>query len=415
MTSSTKSSILCRLSLTSDPAHSDEVLIVTPSSSVDVEFGKSGVRRGLAPTARGWTALLAVVGVTAVAVASLSAAVVALDASLAIAIVGALCIVVACRSRPGRLYGLLSGPKFIPKGEPVLLDVVIVGDVSAWGCSIVIDPASARWSRGRRIQPHGERRRAQFVAPAARHRAPVSAENTGMTPFPEFPVPTSRRGIYECRGITLWLSDPLGLFGVRLATFSDLAVVVHPVALGASDLTLDPVLRERDDAHAGGVETKGGGVDLLGVRPYQRGDRLSSVHWRSLAGTAPLLVRELGDELERPVRIIIDDRVWVHRRPSFERAVDLLAGAVANWPRMAQPIELRSLSSGSAVPIPGGLTPALLEWLAVLEPRESDRPNPEAARSLVEIGPGDTVFTTATAARSLGSLRERGARLVVAQ
>ena len=33
----------------------------------------------------------------------------------------------------------------------------------------------------------------------------------------------------------------------------------------------------------------------------------------------------------------------------------------------------------------------------------------------MEIGPGDTVFTTVTASRSLGSLRERGARLVVAQ
>ena len=95
-------------------------------------------------------------------------------------------------------------------------------------------------------------------------------------------------------------------------------------------------------------------------------------------------------------------------------AVDLLAGAMANWPRIAQPIELRSLLSGRAVPVSGGLTPALLRWLAVLEPRQTDRPIPNGEKSLLEIGPGDTVFTTATASRSLGSLRERGARLVVA-
>ena len=123
-----------------------------------------------------------------------------------------------------------------------------------------------------------------------------------MIPLLDFPVPTSRRGIYECRGVTLWLTDPLGLFGARLATFSEVAVVVHPVAVAVPDVTLDSVLREPVNAIAGRVETKGGGVDLLGVRPYRRGDRLSSVHWRSLAGTAPLLVRDLGDELQRSVR-----------------------------------------------------------------------------------------------------------------
>jgi uncharacterized protein (DUF58 family) len=398
----------------SDLAHSDEVLSVTSSSSVEVVFGKSGVWRHIAPTARGWSALLAILCVTAVAVASLSAAVVALDASLAVAIAAALWIIVACRCRPGRLRAVLSAPPFAPKGMPVQLDVV-VSDLAGWGCSVVMDPSSAHWSRGRRMYPDRERRSIKIIAPAARHRVPVRAENAGTSQLAEFPVPTSRRGIYECRGVTLWLSDPLGLFGVRLATFSELAVVVHPVTFGGADLRLEPLLRERDDANAGGVETKGGGVDLLGVRPYQRGDRLSSVHWRSLAGTAPLLVRELGEELERPVRLFIDDRVWVHRRPAFERAVDLLTGAVATWPHTAQPIELRSLSSGRAAPVVGGLTPALLEWLAVLEPRESGSRNPEAARSLGEIGPGDTVFTTVTASRSLGSLREQGARLVVAQ
>jgi hypothetical protein len=388
---------------------------VTSSSSVDVVFEKSRIWRHLVPTARGWSALFAVVCLAAAAAASLSAAVVALDSSLAVAIAGALWVIVACRSRPGHLHAVLSAPPFVPKGMPVQLDLVVIGDLAAWGCSIVVDPSSAHWSRGRWPHPYRERRRTTLIAPAARHRVPVSAENTGTSPLPEFPVPTSRRGIYECRDVTLWLSDPLGLFGVRLATFSELAVVVHPATLGLPDLKLDPFLRERDDANVGGVETKGGGVDLLGVRPYQRGDRLSSVHWRSLAGTAPLLVRELGDELERPVRLFIDDRVWVHRRPSFERAVDLLTGAVATWPRTAQPIELRSLSSGRVAPADGGLTPALLEWLAVLEPRESGNRNPEAARSLVEIGPGDTVFTTMTASRSLGALREQGARLVVAQ
>jgi uncharacterized protein (DUF58 family) len=204
------------------------------------------------------------------------------------------------------------------------------------------------------------------------------------------------------------------MFGARLAVFSDLTTVVHPVVLKGSAMATDPVLRQMDGRNVAELTTKGGGVDVLGVRPYQQGDRLSSVHWRSLAGTGPLLVRELGDELARPVQIVVDDRAWVHLRSSFERAVDLLTGAMASWPEMAQPIDLRSLTSGHVVSVSGGVTPDLLRWLAVLEPRQTDSPTPNAERSVLEIGSGDTVFTTATASRSLGSLRERGVRLVVA-
>jgi Protein of unknown function DUF58 len=379
-----------------------------------VVFGQSSVRRGIAPTARGWTALLVVVCVTIVAVAAPSSAAIALDASLVVALIGAWGIVVSCRSRPRYLHAVLSGPPFVPRSESALLDATVVGDVSAWGCSIGIDPSSARWSRGQRAHPAPSRIRTHLMAPASRHKVLVSKTNMGRIPLPELPVPTARRGIYECRGVTLWLNDPLGMFGARLVVFSDLIIVVHPVALGGAEVETDPVLRQRHGREAAEATTKRGGVDVLGVRPYEQGDRVSLVHWRSLAGTGPLLVRELGDELVRPVQVVIDDRAWVHRRSSFETAVDLLTGAVANWPRMAQPIEVRSLTSGHVVSVSGGLTPTLLSWLAALEPRQSDAPIANAARSVVEIGPGDTVFTTVTAARSLGSLRERGVRMVVA-
>ena len=387
---------------------------MTSSSSVDVVFGRSSLRRGIAPTARGWALLLAVLCVTVVAATWPSAPAIALDAGLAVAFIGALGIVLACRSRSGDLHAELSGPSFVSRGEFALLDVAVVGDVSARGCSIGIDPASAHWSRENRSEPARGRIRTHFLAPPSRHRVVVRAKSLGRTPLPGLPVPTTRRGIFECRGVTLWLNDPLGMLGARLAVFSNLTVVVHPVAATGSEVSTDPAFRQRDGRDVVEVTTKAGGVDVLGVRPYQQGDRLSSVHWRSLAGTGPLLVRELGDELVRPVQVVIDDRAWVHRRSSFERAVDLLTGALANWPQMAQPIDLRSLTSGHVVSVSSGLTPTLLRWLAVLEPRQSDSPIPNAERSVLQVGSGDTVFTTATASGSLGSLRERGVRLVVA-
>ena len=355
---------------------------------------------------------LVVLGVTAVAATWPSAPVIALDASLVVALAGAWIIVLLCRSRPGDLHAVLSAPPFVPRGEFALLDAAVVGDVSAWGCSIGIDPASARWSRGSQAEPARGLVRTHLLAPASRHRVAVSPKSVGRTPLPALAVPTTRRGIYECCGVTLWLNDPLGMFGARLAAFSDLTIVVHPVAMAGSRVTTDPVLREegRDVLEP---RTKADGVDVLGVRPYQQGDRLSSVHWRSVMGTGPLLVRELGDELTRPVQVVIDDRAWVHLRSSFERAVDLLTGAMANRPHAADTIDLRALTSGHVVSVSGGLTPDLLRWLAVLEPRQTDSPNPHG-RSVLEVGSGDTVFTTATASRSLESLRERGVQLVVA-
>ena len=395
-------------------ALADKTLAMPSSSSVDVVFGQSRVRRGIAPTARGWALLLVVLCVTVVAATWPSAPVIALDAGLVVALAGAWIIVLSCRSRPGDLHAVLSGPLFVPRGELALLDAAVVGDVSAWGCSIGIDPSSAKWSRGSQAEPARGLVRTHLLAPASRHRVAVSAQSVGRTPLVALPVPTTRRGIYECRGVTLWLNDPLGMFGARLAVFSDLTIVVHPVVLGGTEVETDPVLWEKLGRNVAEITTKAGGVDVLGVRPYQQGDRLSSVHWRSPAGTGPLLVRELGDELVRPVKVVIDDRAWVHRRSSFERTVDLLTGAMANRPRMAQAIDLRSLTSGHVVSVSGGLTPTVLRWLAVLEPRQTDSPIPNAEKSVLEIGSGDTVFTTATASRSLESLRERGVRLVVA-
>src|SRR3984957_684750 len=215
------------------------------SSSVDVSFGQSSVRRGIAPTARGWALLLVVLGLTAVAASWPSAPVIALDAGLVVAFAGAWLIVLLCRSRPGRLHAVLSAPPFVPRGEFALLDAAVVGDVSAWGCSIGIDPASAEWSRGSQAEPARGIVRMHLLAPASRHRVAVSAQGVKRTPLPALPVPTTRRGIYECRGVTLWLNDPLGMLGARLAVFSNLPVSVHPVPLAGPQVTTDPVFREK--------------------------------------------------------------------------------------------------------------------------------------------------------------------------
>src|SRR3984885_6830057 len=146
------------------------------SSSVDVAFGQSSLRRGIAPTARGWTLLLVVLCVTAVAATWPSAPAIALDAGLVVSLAGAWIIVLSCRSRPGDLHAVLSGPPFVPRGEFTLLHIAAVGDLPAWGCSIGIDPSSAKWSRGIQADPTRGPFRTRLLAPASRHRLALSAK-----------------------------------------------------------------------------------------------------------------------------------------------------------------------------------------------------------------------------------------------
>lgn len=208
--------------------------------------------------------------------------------------------------------------------------------------------------------------------------------------------------------------DPIALFGIRLATFPDLAVVVHPRAI-RSDLA-EPAERSR---RLEGIESLGRtatneGVDLLGIRPYQLGDRLSTLHWRSLSSTVPLLVRELGNESPSPQHLVIDDRAGVHRRADFEKALDLATGALVDRPGSAPPVELRSLASGQTLFASPGTMPTVLRWLAALEPRRTGGEGLGLARSGGILGPGDTVITTATGSASLAIVRRQGAHLVVA-
>ena len=390
---------------------------MTSSSGVHVWFGPAGRRRSIAPTARGWIALVALAGLTTAAAVAPSPAGVALDASIAVALGGALLsIALVCWRGSEHLHATLSGPKFVPRGKPASLELVLVGDVPAWGCRIGFDRSSARWGRVRAdLSPDRHRASNMLLAPQAGKRLQVNAERSSGSQIPGLAVPTSRRGIYACRGTALWMYDPLGMFGTRLVTFPDLSVVVHPFPVGSHLAQPIPGLGQQDGSSAVvGATTSAGGVDLLGVRPYQLGDRLSSLHWRSFTSTTPLLVRELGTELVNPVRLIIDDRAGVHRRAAFETALDLLTGAVADRPRVAPSLEVRSLASGHALTTSGGTMPALLRWLAALEPRRADRPGLELSRTGWVVGLGDTVITTSTGSASLSALRDQGARVVVA-
>ncbi|MGH9007753.1 MAG: DUF58 domain-containing protein [Acidimicrobiales bacterium] len=149
------------------------------------------------------------------------------------------------------------------------------------------------------------------------------------------------------------------------------------------------------------------GTEFTGVRPYQTGDRLSSVHWRGFGGPVPLLVRELAAAATFRRRVILDDRAGVHRRASFESALRLLTGQLLG---PTDSLEVRSITLGAIAEVAGSEPrPSVLRWLAAVEPRFGAG---EASGS-TPFGTGDVVITTTTGARSLDRLAAAGVRFLV--
>lgn len=406
-------------------------------SSVDALVPLVPLRRSLAPTWRGWGALLVWAGVIAATAVAPSPTGMGLCVAISLALaVGAISVVVSCVLQAGRLRGSLSGPELVPRGEEARLRLDLVGPTPSFGCRLCFDRSSVHWRR-KGAESTGSRGgvRSRHLAPHPRGRVQVVAVEPGRSTGPSLPstrrtsgswctatvddvaVPTEGRGVQVCHGAALWLYDALGLVGVRLATFPDLAVVVHPASI-RSLLDVPSFLpgQFQDQETVLGKLTRSEGEDVIGLRHYQPGDRLSSVHWRSVVGATPLLVRELGRTQATLPRLILDDRAGVHRRAAFEAALDFMANTLVR-PAMAElVVELCSLTSGDVLSVTfGAPTAALLRWLAVVEPRRVTGLGAGGSSTQWHHGPSDTVITTATAAESLALLQDLGVRLMVIQ
>jgi uncharacterized protein (DUF58 family) len=197
-----------------------------------------------------------------------------------------------------------------------------------------------------------------------------------------------------------WVLDAFGLCGVPGPSVPAVTVVVHPRPdpqaewpdEGGNDLLHETTVA----SHAHGHDGPG---DLVGIRPYVVGDRLSLLHWPSRARYGTWFVRQFAPELGSQSRLVLDDRAGVHRRADFERMLSTAQGLVEQCSHRGRTIELRTLSGKSTMLAPA---PLALEQAEVL--LASLLPGTPAT----DIGTGDgTVLTTATGARSLPETVDR--------
>jgi uncharacterized protein (DUF58 family) len=90
------------------------------------------------------------------------------------------------------------------------------------------------------------------------------------------------RGVYRFAGVQVTANSPLGIFGRRAALMSDNQLLIQPEAMQLRSITIRP---PRTRGFAGPIPSRqgGSGVDFLGLREYQMGDRLRWVNWRVTA------------------------------------------------------------------------------------------------------------------------------------
>ena len=139
--------------------------------------------------------------------------------------------------------------------------------------------------------------------PGYNARRIVAAGPDRMTPWTTTAI-CRRRGRYRLGPLAIELGDPLGLFRYRRVEAATREMLIYP------PLVRLPAL-ERPRGQRGGMAR----ASLLniqptpsagGVRDYRPGDPLSYVHWRAVARTGKLMVKEFDQEIAGAVWIVLD-------------------------------------------------------------------------------------------------------------
>ncbi len=90
------------------------------------------------------------------------------------------------------------------------------------------------------------------------------------------------RGVYRFAGVSVTAGSPLGIFSRRVVLVADNQLLIQPEAMRLRRIAIRP---PRTRGFAGPILSRqgGSGVDFLGLREYQMGDRLRWVNWRVTA------------------------------------------------------------------------------------------------------------------------------------
>ena len=204
-------------------------------------------------------------------------------------------------------------------------------------------------------------------------------------------VPT-HRGIIELREQRVCCSFPFGFLNRAVHVRAPRRITVYP-RIGM--LNRELLARSRTFASGGSTTSprRGGSDEFFGLREYQSGDSIRSIHWRRSAHTGQLMVKEMTTDTPPTIVVTLDLRQWatVPNGPALaERAIELAAAWMCRG--LMDHFSVGLQIAGYSRPIPTLITAGrsqrqiLLEALATIDlaaikPAAADAAPPQEDRS----------------------------------
>lgn len=178
----------------------------------------------------------------------------------------------------------------------------------------------------------------------------------------------TRRGVYPHGTPLLTTSFPFGLWQARRPIRSKNQIVIWPAALGSGSLG-----RAHGDECFDGdtsILRPGSGGDLLGARPYRRGDTLRRIHWAKSAQLDRLITCERERLVRLQAQLVLDTHPGSHGAgDGQEWAIRLAAGVGCGL--LDQGADVTMVLAGRVLRLPGADSRrALLDMLAKVDADE---------------------------------------------
>ena len=162
----------------------------------------------------------------------------------------------------------------------------------------------------------------------------------------EVPISFARRGVYRLGPAEVRLVDPFGLLAFARRFEERTEVVVYPAI---HELRSFPLLGGNVEAGTRGARGRRGD-EFSNLREYRRGDDRRHIHWKSLARTGELFVKEFSVQAPRRHTVALDLRreglrVQEHE---VEDAVSTAASLLTHLKREGLPFRLLGTKAAEA-------------------------------------------------------------------
>ena len=193
------------------------------------------------------------------------------------------------------------------------------------------------------------------VAPPGPRRDGGGGRDAGRTEI-QAPLYLARRRVYELGPAEARVADPFGLLGFVRRFEERTAVVVYPRVHALPGF---PVRGGKAEAGARGSLGRRGD-EFAGLREYRRGDDRRHIHWKSVARTGELYVKEFALQAPHRYTVALDLRREGIRaqEDEVEDAVSAAASVLAHLKKEGLPFRLvcadKEGSSGVPGASPGG-------------------------------------------------------------